>query len=133
MLIHFFIVSIRNILKYKLQSLVSLLGLAISFACVSLAVYWHYYEVSFDSFHKNVDRIYRVRKIDHNINKISQYTYGDILTPLKNNYQEIEKACAIRRKYVDITNLDSEVLFSEKDVEFSHVTSDIFDMFDFVW
>lgn len=133
MLIHFFIVSIRNILKYKLQSLVSLLGLAISFACVSLAVYWHYYEVSFDSFHKNVDRIYRVRKIDHNINKISQYTYGDILTPLKNNYQEIEKACAIRRKYVDITNLDSEVLFSEKDVEFSHVTSDIFEMFDFVW
>ena len=132
MLQHYITIAIRNILKYKLQSIISLLGLAISFACVSLAVYWNHYEMSFDSFHQHADRIYRIRK-NENGSHVNQQTYGDILSPLKRNYPEIEKICALRPVLSDITDIDGNIVFPEHSISFSHSTPDIFDIFDFEW
>jgi ABC-type antimicrobial peptide transport system permease subunit len=46
--------------KYKSQTLISVIGLATGFACFAMATLWIRYEMTYDSFHKNADRIYRV-------------------------------------------------------------------------
>ena len=66
MILHYLKVAFRNLFAHKTQTLVSLLGLSVAFACVSLAVYWNYYERTYDSFQENVDRIYRIRHISDN-------------------------------------------------------------------
>ena len=63
MIQHFLKVAFRNLLAHKTQSLVSLLGLALAFACVSLASYWNHYVRTYDAFQTNADRVYRIRPI----------------------------------------------------------------------
>lgn len=132
MIQHYFTVAIRNIFRYKRQSIKSLLGMAISFACVSLAVYWNHYEVSFDSFHHNIDRIYSARMLNPELNQIFGIS-GDIIVQLKRNYQEVEKACGIRSRTVDITDSNKNLLFPEESVSLVETTPDVFDIFDFDW
>ena len=66
MIQHFLKVAFRNLLAHKTQTLVSLLGLALAFACVSLASYWKHYERTYDAFQTNADRVYRIRPIADN-------------------------------------------------------------------
>ena len=48
--------------KYRLQSLVSIVSLAIGFACFALASMWIKYETTYDAFHKDADRMYFLTK-----------------------------------------------------------------------
>ena len=63
MILHYLKVAFRNLLAHKTQTMVSLLGLAMAFACVSLASYWNHYERTYDAFQSNADRVYRIRPI----------------------------------------------------------------------
>ena len=38
MLLHYLKVAVRNLLKYKIQSVISILGLAVGVACFALSV-----------------------------------------------------------------------------------------------
>ena len=51
-------IAFRNLLKYKVQMGISIIGLSVGFVCLSLSLLWIRYETSYDSFHKGVDRIY---------------------------------------------------------------------------
>ncbi|MBS1319644.1 MAG: ABC transporter permease, partial [Parabacteroides sp.] len=62
MLKHYLKIAIRNLLKYRSQSFISILGLAIGFTCFALGTLWIHYEMTYDSFHKDADRIYLVRQ-----------------------------------------------------------------------
>ena len=46
--------------KYKSQTLISLIGLAVGFTCFALATLWIRYELTYDSFHKNAKQMYVV-------------------------------------------------------------------------
>ncbi len=48
----------RQLVKYRLQSAVSVVSLAIGFACFALASMWIKYETTYDAFHKDADGIY---------------------------------------------------------------------------
>lgn len=50
----------RNILKDKRQSMINISGLAIGLASTILLLLWVQNERSYDRFHKNADRIYRI-------------------------------------------------------------------------
>jgi len=58
MLKNYFITAFRNMCKYKLYSLINILGLATGMACAILIFLWIQDESSFDRFHNNADRIY---------------------------------------------------------------------------
>ena len=62
MLKHYLKIAIRNLLKYRSQSFISIFGLAIGFTCFALGTLWIHYEMTYDSFHKDADRIYLVRQ-----------------------------------------------------------------------
>ena len=57
MIRHFFNLAFRQLEKYRLQSAVSIVSLAIGFACFSLATMWIKYETSYDAFHRDADRM----------------------------------------------------------------------------
>ena len=61
MIKHYLKVAFRNLVKYKTQSLVSIIGLAVGFTCFALSVLWIRYEMTYDTFHNGADRIYMVR------------------------------------------------------------------------
>lgn len=61
MIKHYLKVAFRNLVKYKTQSLVSIIGLAVGFTCFALSVLWIRYEMTYDTFHEGADRIYMVR------------------------------------------------------------------------
>lgn len=73
MIKHCLKIAIRNLVKYKVQSAVSILGLAVGFVCFSLSLYWIHYEMTYDHFRQDADRIYMVRTND-------KYTEGKIST-----------------------------------------------------
>ncbi|MFC1537362.1 FtsX-like permease family protein [Gemmatimonadota bacterium] len=53
-------VAIRNLLRHKTYSAINIAGLAIGMACCIVILLLVRHELSFDSFHKNADRIYRL-------------------------------------------------------------------------
>ncbi len=53
-------ISIRNIKRQKVYSLINISGLAIGFACFILIFLFIQYELSFDSYHKKADRIKKI-------------------------------------------------------------------------
>ena len=59
MIIHYLKVAIRNLLKYKTQSIISIVGLAIGFACFALANLWIHYEMTYDCQFDGADRFYQ--------------------------------------------------------------------------
>lgn len=52
MLRNYFKLAIRNLLKYKSQSVISIVGLAVGFTCFALATLWIRYEQTYDTFHE---------------------------------------------------------------------------------
>ena len=58
MLLHYLSLAWQQLEKYRLQSLVSVVSLAIGFACFALASMWIKYETTYDAFHKDADRMY---------------------------------------------------------------------------
>jgi hypothetical protein len=64
MILYFLKVAWRNLLKYKAQSVISILGLAIGFMAFSFTMSWISFEYSYDSFTPDADRIYQVVKVD---------------------------------------------------------------------
>jgi len=70
MLLHFLKIAFRNMWKYRRQTLISVIGLAVGFTCFALATLWIVYEMTFDTFHKNAKNLYVVSvpslsKTDH--------------------------------------------------------------------
>jgi putative ABC transport system permease protein len=98
MLKNYLKIAFVNLKKHKAFSFINILGLAIGIACSILIIAYVFHELSFDKFHKNADRIYRLRsdlKIagDHlNIPKSSP----PIAEYLVQNYPEVLNAVRIR-------------------------------------
>ena len=133
MFTHYFKVAIRNLFAHKTQTLVSLFGLAIAFACVSLAAYWNYYERTYDAFQENANRIYRIRTKD--FYKVTGEPMANTPYPLhvylKEQYPEVEEACAIARIMNHKVSMNG--MTYPQDIVPLQVTSGVLDVFDFEW
>ena len=53
-------IALRNIKKHKGYSLINIAGLAVGMTCCILILLWVQDELSYDRYHKNADRIYRI-------------------------------------------------------------------------
>lgn len=61
MLRNYFTVAFRHLAQKKVFTLISVLGLAIGIAASLLIIHYVRYELSYDDFHQEADRIYRVQ------------------------------------------------------------------------
>lgn len=97
MLQHYIKIALRNLLKYKLQSIISIIGLAIGFICFALATLWIQYEQTYDTFHEGADRLYLLRDESNTHHTgLSSVTPFPLSGYLKATFPEVEDACYTR-------------------------------------
>jgi putative ABC transport system permease protein len=60
MLKHFLLIARRNLLKRKFYNFINVIGLAIGMTCCILIALYVQHELSYDRYHTNHERIYRV-------------------------------------------------------------------------
>lgn len=71
MIRNYFIVTLRNLLKNKIYSVINIAGLSIGITCSILILLWVYDEVSYDKFQPKIDRLYQLwvsSEFDNTIN-----------------------------------------------------------------
>lgn len=127
---NYFKIALRNLAKYKVYSLINVLGLAIGLAASLLLTVYIVDEITFDQFHEKSDRIYRliprievpgqaVRRVDE--------SPGALSFAVSQNFPEIE---AMAR----ITPLGRADITYENNAYYeAFLTADasLFDVFDF--
>ena len=93
--------TLRNIKKHFGYSLINIMGLAIGMACCILILLFVFDELSYDKFHTNHDRIYRVTRQWFNEDGVSSLHLGQVAPPigplLENDFPEIVHAVRIIR------------------------------------
>ena len=93
MIWYFLKVAWRNLLKYKVQSVISILGLAIGFMAFSFTMSWISFEYSYDSFTPDADRVYQVVKVDPKLpGGIKKTTPEPLPLYLESTFPEVEAA-----------------------------------------
>ena len=93
MLYHYIKIALRNLLKYKLQSFICIVGLAIGFTSFALSSLWIRYELTYDTFRKDADRIYYVRvESETNDQGVSSVTPYPLARYLKETFPEVEES-----------------------------------------
>lgn len=98
MIQHYFKIAFRNVLKYKTQSVIGIFGLAVGFTCFALANLWIHYEMTYDAYHEGADRMYILCKESvFGVNGYSTSMPYPASTVLKNDFPEVEAACAYTR------------------------------------
>lgn len=89
-------IAFRNLLKYKVQMSISIIGLSAGFVCLSLSLLWIRYEMSYDSFHEGADRIYLAGSRAQLEKEGFDYeTKNQMRSYLIKNCPEVEIACSI--------------------------------------
>lgn len=94
---YFFQLFTRNLFKDISLISVNLLGLSIGI-CISLLIYlWIVYELDFDRFHEDYDKIYRVIRISTEGDGLKKSTMADLplASALRTNFPQIESATAV--------------------------------------
>ena len=130
MIRNFFILAWRNLLRNKIYSLINIAGLSLGLACAMLIILYTKDETSFDRFHPEVDKIYRIanRHVDENGKTergsgFTGYFHGPTFSA---QVPEIDKVVRYQSDIKDVKK--GQDVFRE---EFINVDSNFFEVFDF--
>ena len=103
MLLSYLKLALRSLFRYKMHSSISVLGLAIGFACFIIVFVFIAHEMNYDAFHENAERLHRVRKDTIEKRTGIRYSYASIghsIAPLlKSDFPEIEDIVRVCRGY----------------------------------
>jgi len=134
MLKHNLKIAFRNLWKYKMQTVISIIGLAVGFTCFSLATLWMRYEMTYDSFHKNLYVVVAEGK-----NTFDNRTFGvsHLLSAyLKETFPEVKDAISIseeqlrKKSTCKIEDQESKLYNQEIELYCIFTTSAFMRMFD---
>ncbi|WP_370090464.1 ABC transporter permease [Ekhidna sp.] len=98
MLKNYFNVALRNLFKHKFYSLINILGLSIGLTCFLMISLYVVDELSYDKFHSDADRIYRM-DFTGNINGsefITALASAPASTTMVTEFPEVEDATRLR-------------------------------------
>ena len=54
--------AIRNLIRYKWQTLISVVGLTFGLVCLAFSVNWFWYETHYESFRMDYDQLYQLKR-----------------------------------------------------------------------
>jgi len=107
---NYLIIALRNIKRSKIYSVINIFGLAVGMACCIVIMLFVQDELSYDRFHENADRIYRVaNELNHDTGVMKlTHTFPWMAPELVSAYPEIEDAVRISRKAGTIISYGSK-------------------------
>lgn len=131
MFISYLKIALRHFSKWKIFSVINILGLSVGVTCCMFILIYIGKEISYDSFHKKSDRIYRISlslKSDNGWTTLAHAPYATG-TLIKSRIPEVEAIA-------QLSTLNSETIVEYKDVKmyeprFVYVSPDFFEVFDF--
>jgi putative ABC transport system permease protein len=131
---NYFKIGLRKIKRQKLYSLINIAGLAVGLACCAVIILYVTNELSYDTFHKDADRIYRVAT--HRINIVGEFRFsttpGPLAPELKASYPQVEKAVRVVPPFENASHVlviqnekrffENRIWFADKDIfQFFHI------------
>ena len=117
MIAHYLKIGLRNICRYKQQSVVSIVGLAIGFVCFALSLLWIRYEMTYNRI-TDSDRIFLLSDKKGNMGEY----FNRYQSFFKERYPEIESMVSLLKvELVDTLGRKQELL---------QVTPGFFELFD---
>jgi putative ABC transport system permease protein len=123
MLKNYIFISIRNLLRYKRFTLVNIMGLTIGIASCILMLLYILHEVSYDRYHKNADKAFRV------VSNISARQYAPLGPFLIENLPGIRAMARIKQPWHPAISYKEKTYY--KAVHFAD--PDLFEIFDFAF
>jgi putative ABC transport system permease protein len=122
---NYFKTAVRNLMRNKFYSFINTFGLAFGMAITILIALYVQHELSFDRYHKNADRIYRVAFTNSKQHKFA-VTHAPLAPLLKKEFPEIESAARIMENY------NATVIYNQKrsiEENFYFAEPELFDIF----
>ena len=120
-------IAFRNMLKYKYQTLISMIGLTVGLTCFVLSMLWIRYEMTFDSFHENAKQMYVVYFKSSNQIGYQRSGPSALAAHLKEIFPEIANSALVSPTTIDFTITVDDV---ESKARFISVDSAFLKMFD---
>lgn len=117
---HYITIASRNFFKYKLQTLISVIGLAIGLVCFTYGMKWLNYETSYDGFYPKSKQMYTLYGINKQTGKKERKLPLVLARKLKQDFPEIKETALVYGnfgstfKYNDQILEDPEELFIDK-------------------
>ncbi len=121
---NYFKIAYRNLLKTKIYSLINIFGLCIGMVSCLLILHYIHYEKSYDKYHKNSDRIYRLRyeRSAEGGTFVRFASACPVAAPLiKDRYPEVELAARFYRNqgivsFGDKKFIEDKMFFAESNI-----------------
>ncbi|MEO1032589.1 MAG: ABC transporter permease [Bacteroidota bacterium] len=129
MIKNYFKIAFRNLLKYKLFSVLNIIGLASGLLCSLLIYLWISDEISTDRHHENSERLYSVYERSFSNGNVNGYynTPAHLHSELKLKFAEVEKASPAVSPMMR-TFANGSKIFNQRG---NYVSPDYFDMFSY--
>src|SRR5690349_4181482 len=108
-------VAVRSLLRQKGFSFINIFGLALGISCTALIGMWVNDELSYDRFHKDFDRMYRITATLPKLKVHAAVTSAPIALAVKTEIPEIEEAVRISGLNRDLIQV-GDVKFEEEGV-----------------
>ena len=130
MIRNFIIITLRSLATHKVYTFINILGLAVGMACALMISIYILHEVSYDNFHRNSSRIYRVsvtgqlrgRPLDIAV------TSSPMAQTLKEEYPAIESVIRVA-KFGDWLVSNNDIRYNED--RFLFADSNFYNFFAF--
>jgi len=90
---NYILVAFRNLIRNRISSIVNILGLALGMAAFVLIIQYVRFELSYDNFHENEEKIFRIQQDRYDKGKLStQWAAGcpAVGQALYENFEEVE-------------------------------------------
>jgi putative ABC transport system permease protein len=120
----------RNLLKHKSHSAINIIGLAVGMSCFLLILFYVKDESSFDKFHQDYERIYRITEVnytDGGENMLAN-TFSAIGPALQSDFPEFE---SFVRLYFDEYSVSNGPDKKFEESGFAYADSTLWKVFDF--
>ncbi|MGK7390570.1 MAG: ABC transporter permease [Candidatus Cyclobacteriaceae bacterium M2_1C_046] len=129
MLRNYIKVAVRNIFRNKVYAIINILGLTLGITCSSLLLLFVIDELSFDDFHRNKERIYRLVEIDKSGQETRYFgmTAPPVAKAFAEDYPEVERGTRLYRFGGHINFKANEELYHER--EYFYADPDLFQVF----
>lgn len=92
MLLNYFTIAFRNLVKTKLHSVINILGLSLGMASVFLIMLYISHELSYDRFHRRSEDLYRIAWVTNNPQTRTPHPLAQALA---SDFTEVESAVSL--------------------------------------
>ncbi len=121
-------IALRNFQRHKGYSFINIAGFAIGMACCLLILLYVHHELSYDKYHKDVERVYRIVVDIHTqtTNNVFALVSPTVAPALKAEYPQVEYAARAMPAHSQLVRQKDTFFYEDR---FIYADQELFDIF----